>query len=81
MNLLLFIVKFTLFFIFLDFIKIECVKNDLSKSNKNKVIKNQESSCINKFKIYFNFNKIMFTKDKMKESNQLNLLIKKSFLK
>jgi hypothetical protein len=55
MNLLLFIVKFTLFFVFLDFIKIECVKNDLSKSNKNKVIKNQESSRINEFKIYFKY--------------------------
>jgi hypothetical protein len=42
MNLLLFIVKFTLFFVFLDFIKIECVRNGTKIS---KIIKSQESSC------------------------------------
>ena len=54
MNFLLYILKLTFFLFLFDFIKIECVKNDSRKSNKNKVIKSQESSCSNKFQIYFN---------------------------
>ena len=55
MNFLLYILKLSFFLFLFDFIKIECAKNNSSKSNKNKVIKSQESSCLNKFKIYFNF--------------------------